>query len=61
MRGILSAVLQKFQRRAEEVSLLIREAILPWHPNAAGGMTGGDADGRADQFANRVALDAAVG
>ena len=56
-RGFLPEVLQKFQRRAEEVSLLIREAFLRGISHPAGGAAGGHPDGRTGQPANRLALD----
>src|SRR5207249_3866304 len=60
-RGFLPQVMAKFQRRAEEVCLLIREAFFARDLDAPGRTSGGPADGGSGKRANRVAANARSG
>jgi hypothetical protein len=52
---------RRFQRRAEEVSRLIREAFFAWEQYAAGGSGSGDADGRNVECTDGIEADAGSG
>ena len=60
-RGFLPEVLKKFQRRAEEVSLLIREAFLRGDSDPPSGAAGGYCDRRGGQSADRIPLESRFG